>query len=65
MSDETALKILANGTPIRHANLQLDMTGTIADYTVDTSQTPPKIEYLITWDNEWYGPSDIIEVTGE
>jgi hypothetical protein len=41
------------------------MTGTIADYTVDTSQTPPTIEYLITWDNEWYGPSDIIEVTGE
>lgn len=53
--------LLEIGTIIQHVR-STDMTGAVAARTVDRSTTPPRAQYLITWDNEWYDTGDIVEM---
>jgi hypothetical protein len=62
----TTPDMLPNGTHIRYTkDPAIEMTGIIVDWTVDTSRTPPKVEYLIAWDNEWYDSSEIAKAEDE
>lgn len=56
-------ELLSVGDTIRHTTNE-QMHGKIAERAVQRSDDGKvqQVEYLITWDNEWYGPSEIESV---
>lgn len=56
-------ELLSVGDTIQHTTSE-QMRGTIADRMIQRTADGKvqRVEYLITWDNEWYGPAEIKSV---